>query len=526
MARSRSGSEAELRACLRNLTSLLALPALWTGRSPGEVALALFEALEAVLTLEVCLLREFNADQPAAVNCLRILGQAPCAPSAAWAPFAEACQRQVQAVEVIDSPRGSLRVARTQMSYGTPQVTLWVGAREPGFPTDTQYAYLVAAASLAATGLHTARLMEERESAARAKDEFLAMLGHELRNPLAPIATALSLIERKRLDAVEHERQIIQRQFNQLRRLVDDLLDVARVTKGKIDLQKQRVEARRVMLEAIEAAQPLFEERNHTLRAIFPAASLYIDADPVRLQQIMGNLLGNAAKYTPPGGVISVSATQEAQRLRVDVQDNGIGMEPDLLPRVFDLFMQGHASLDRAGGGLGIGLALVRMLVKLHGGEVQAASAGSGTGSTFSFWLPLCSNGEAQGRKDESLDRNMLSTKRILIVDDNEDAAASMALLLQTFGQEVKVASQGAAALALLESFKPALMLIDIGLPDMDGYELARRVQARGGDLPYLVAVTGYGQPEDRRRSDQAGIGVHLTKPVDLDALLAVVVRA
>jgi signal transduction histidine kinase/CheY-like chemotaxis protein len=518
----------ELRACLRNLTSLLALPALWTGRNPNQIALALFEALEAVLALDICFLREYDVDQPEAVNALRVPGKPASAPAGRWVPFTEACQRQVQPVEVIDSPHGPLRVARTQMSYGSPQVTLWVGTREPGFPTDTQYAYLVAAASLAATGLHTARLMEERENVARAKDEFLAMLGHELRNPLAPIATALSLIERKGLAEVERERQIIQRQFTQLSRLVDDLLDVARVTKGKIDLQRQRVEVRRMMLEAVETAQPLLEQRKHALRLDIPSPDLLIEADPVRLQQIIGNLLGNAAKYTPQGGVIRVSAAAESARVRIEVQDNGIGLEPKLLPRVFDLFMQGPASLDRAGGGMGIGLALVKTLVRLHGGEVQAASDGPGTGSKFTVWLPLCARTEVQGDATEKkLPRSMQPSKRILIVDDNDDAASSMALLLQAFGQEVRVASHAEAALALMESFRPTLMLIDIGLPDMDGYELASRIQAKGGDrAPFLVAVTGYGQPDDRRRSEKAGIGLHLTKPVDLDALLAVVNQA
>ena len=364
------------------------------------------------------------------------------------------------------------------------------------------------------------------EQANRAKDEFLAMLGHELRNPLAPITTALHLMRLHAGGAMEKERQVIERQVDHLSRLVDDLLDVSRIMRGKIELKRRRVEILEVLNKAIEMASPLYEQRRHRLAIDVTTSGLVVDVDAVRLAQVISNLLTNAAKYTEVGGEVSVRAERAGNEVILTVRDNGIGIAPEMLPRIFDLFVQDHQALDRSLGGLGLGLAIVRSLVTAHGGRVTAASEGKGKGSTFSIAIPAAPDMAATDRPAAPRARSSGNNKvrpeprRILVVDDNNDAAELLAMALGMLGHSTRVAPDGPTALTMAEEFDPEIALLDIGLPVMDGYELARRLR----DDPKreglrLIAVTGYGQETDRKQSKAAGFDAHMVKPVELAAL-------
>ena len=364
------------------------------------------------------------------------------------------------------------------------------------------------------------------EEASRAKDEFLAMLGHELRNPLAPLVTALHLMKLRAPESLERERTLIERQVKNLSRLVDDLLDVSRIARGKVELRREPVELGAVVAQGIETASPLVESRRHRLTVDVPGWGMQIVADPTRLAQVVANLLTNAAKYTDPGGHLRVHARTEDGTLLLQVSDDGIGIAPDLLPHVFDRFFQGRQGSDRAQGGLGLGLALVKSLVEMHGGTVRAESPGPGKGSTFSVRLPLPANPEARtgdGRRvGEPRVRVPRVRLRVLLVDDNVDAAESLRDFFGLLGHEVQVAHDGPGALRLAGEWAPDLALLDIGLPGMDGYELARQLRAVASDA-YLVAATGYGQEADRRAAREAGFDRHLVKPLGVDELEAMV---
>lgn len=373
------------------------------------------------------------------------------------------------------------------------------------------------------TDLSNAR--REAESASRAKDEFLAMLGHELRNPLAPILTALQLLRLRGGEAVERERTVIERQVHHLVRLVDDLLDVSRVTRGKVVLRRERVELAEVVAKSIELASPLLEQRGHHLTVEVARQGLALEADPTRLAQVFSNLLTNAAKYTEPGGRITVQGAREGDALVVKVRDNGTGISAEMLPRIFDLFFQERQELDRSQGGLGLGLAIARSLAAQHGGTIHADSEGRGQGSTFTVRLPSLEAGaevsaavsaEAEAPRQEAVP----VPHRVLIVDDNRDAADVLAEALDMLGCETRVTYDGPSALQVAPTFRPELALLDIGLPVMDGYELAKhlRTQRPDGGLQ-LVAVTGYGQESDRLRSKEAGFDAHLVKPIDFNTL-------
>jgi signal transduction histidine kinase len=367
-------------------------------------------------------------------------------------------------------------------------------------------------------------LRAQAETANLAKDEFLAMLGHELRNPLAPIVTALQLLRlRDHSGAGRKEREVIERQVNHLARLVDDLLDVSRIARGKMDLDRRPVELSAVVANAIEVASPLFEERRQHLDVHVPAG-LPLDADEPRLMQVISNLLTNASKYTPRGGHVEVSGRRDGEDVELSVCDDGVGIAPDMLSRVFEMFSQERQSIDRAAGGLGLGLAIVKNLVKLHGGSVLARSDGPGRGSEFLVRMPAHdASVSTAARADASEARKTPVTTthgRILIVDDNPDAAEMLREWVEGAGSEVRIAHDGPAALSIAEEFVPDILLLDIGLPVMDGYEVARRIRQhatlRGVKL---VALTGYGQHTDRVRSAEAGFDAHLVKPVDLDTL-------
>ena len=371
------------------------------------------------------------------------------------------------------------------------------------------------------------------EAANRAKDEFLAMLGHELRNPLAPIVTALQLMRLRGGDYAEKERAVIERQTNHLVALVDDLLDVSRVAEGKIELRRKPVEIADVVARAIETASPLIEQKRHVLEIDVPATGLAVMADAGRCAQAVANLLTNAAKYTEPGGRLAVSARREEGEVVLSVRDTGIGISAAMLASVFDLFVQERQALSRSQGGLGLGLTIARSMIALHGGSVQAHSDGIGCGSTFTVRLAaLAALEDAPDRLPTQAPPALAltATERpssglaVMVVDDNEDAARALGEALEFQGHEVKVVFSAPEALALAARFRPDVGLLDIGLPGMDGYELAVRLREQpGGESLRLIAVTGYGQDSDRRRAAEAGFDQHLTKPVDprvLDGLL------
>jgi PAS domain S-box-containing protein len=363
--------------------------------------------------------------------------------------------------------------------------------------------------------------IERARLADRRKDEFLAMLGHELRNPLAPITTALELMVLKDASALKKERDVIRRQVEHLSRLIDDLLDVSRITSGKIQLNRQVLQISAVLAKAIEMTSPLLEKRMQRLAIDVPRDGLAVDADPTRLGQVFQNLLTNAAKYSDPGSHIALRARRDADRVVVEVIDHGIGIAPDLLPRLFDLFVQGERALDRAQGGLGIGLAIARSLCELHGGAITAASSGIGAGSTFTVALPIETRAAplAPGRRGDR--PRSAHAMRVLVVDDNVDAAQTLHDFLATLGHEPAIAHDGVAALQLAGSFKPEVAMLDIGLPVMDGYELARKLREQlGPGKLRLIAVTGYGQDSDRARARDAGFDHHLVKPIAFDALM------
>ncbi len=384
----------------------------------------------------------------------------------------------------------------------------------------------------AAVAIENARLYKELREADRRKDEFLATLAHELRNPLAPIRNSLQILKMPHLDVptAERTREMMERQVHHLVRLVDDLLDVSRVMRGKVELRREQVELAPVVARAVETTQPLIESQRHDLRIRLPDESLALDADPVRLAQVVGNLLANAAKYTEPNGRIWLTARREGNAVVLSVRDAGIGIAPDMLTKVFDLFVQADQAADRSQGGLGIGLTLVRSLVEMHGGTVEARSPGLGSGSEFVVRLPLASVQPAdpgpRGKDAHPGQATPPSGHRLLVVDDNQDAANSLALLLSLQGHEVRVAHDGRAALELLNGYRPEVIFLDIGMPGMDGYEVARRVRRqRGLEAVRLAALTGWGQQEDRRRSAEAGFDHHLVKPVDPNALEEVLSR-
>ena len=366
-----------------------------------------------------------------------------------------------------------------------------------------------------------AELLAEFTAASRAKDEFLAMLGHELRNPLSPIVTSLQLMRMRAEPAALREREIIERQVEHLVRLVDDLMDVSRVTRGKIDLKIESVDIARPLEKAVEMASLLLEQRRHRLDVEIEPGIVW-DGDPVRLAQVVSNLLTNAARYTEPGGHVVLRAAREGDRLRIAVADDGIGMAPELRAQVFDLFFQGKRNIDRAEGGLGIGLALVKNIVDLHGGEVEARSAGKGLGSEFVVLLPLAAPGRGVLPAVAAAPAAATAGRRVMVVDDNVDGAETLARLLAAHGHEVRVFHEPIAALAATAAFRPDLAVLDIGLPVLDGYELARRMRALLGAHPCrMVALTGYGQQADKARSEQAGFERHLVKPVNPDLVVA-----
>jgi signal transduction histidine kinase/CheY-like chemotaxis protein len=397
-------------------------------------------------------------------------------------------------------------------------------------------ALLVELAQRAALALDNARLYADAqaaraqsETANRVKDEFLAMLGHELRNPLAPIVTALHLMARRGGQESAMERRIIERQVAHLLRLVDDLLDVSRIARGKIQLSLERLRIQSVVDRALEITQPALERRALPVAVSLPKEPVFVNGDAVRLAQVLANLLTNAAKFTPGDARIAINVRVDGESVEIVVADHGSGISPDLLPRVFDLFTQGEQGMDRHAGGLGLGLAIVKTLVTLHGGTVSAASDGIGRGATFTVRLPIA---QQEALPDVSAPPPAAIARhsgRVLLVDDNVDAAELLQVVLVDAGYEVRTAYDGPSALASLDNFTPDVALLDIGLPGMDGYELAGRLRAdprlRSMRPLRLVALTGYGREHDRARALATHFDEHLVKPVSAEDLLATMAK-
>jgi signal transduction histidine kinase len=377
-----------------------------------------------------------------------------------------------------------------------------------------------------AIAIENAQLYLELREADRRKDEFLATLAHELRNPLAPIRNALQVLKMPSLDEsiAQQSKEMIERQVHHLVRLVDDLLDVSRVMRGKTELRKETVELSSIVARAVETAQPLIDAQEHKLTITLPTDSLLLNADPVRLTQVIGNMLTNAAKYSEPNGCIWLKAQREGDEAVLSVRDTGIGIAPEMLPHIFELFVQVDYAATRSQGGLGIGLTLVKNLVEMHLGTIEARSEGLGKGSEFVMRLPLTTLKRKEPSGQENSEQQPGTTSfghRLLVVDDNKDAATSLAMLLKLQGHEVRMAHNGSDALEIVTDYQPDMIFLDIGMPGMDGFEVARRIRRQPGSKRIeLVALTGWGQQEDRRRSAEAGFDHHIVKPPDR-ALLA-----
>ena len=370
----------------------------------------------------------------------------------------------------------------------------------------------------------TRAYLHEREQADRRKDEFLATLAHELRNPLAPIRNWVNVL---RLSGpTEQENRIwdlMDRQVSHMVRLVDDLMELSRITRGKIELRMEAMELAPIVAAAVEASRPLIESARHTFTVALPDAPMIVRADAVRLAQVISNLLNNAVKYTDEGGAIALTVRQEGREAVLSVKDTGIGITATALPQVFDMFVQADGNDRRARSGLGIGLTLVRSIVRMHGGRVEAHSAGPGKGSEFVVRLPLSTMVPAPAESDVLPMRRYRGMTRVLVVDDNHDAADSLGALIGMLGADVRVAYDGRTALELFDAFRPAAVFLDLGMPDIDGYEVAHQIRSRPGARDtVLVALTGWGQERDRRRSAEAGFNRHLAKPADVETLQSV----
>ena len=450
-------------------------------------------------------LRAFYKPWSRLIDYLTIIGVVMVASFAVTAFFAAWLQSSIT-VPILEVARVAREVI-TQRDYS-------LRARKT---TDDEIGELVDSfnAMLAEAG----RRAEALREADQRKDEFLATLAHELRNPLAPLRNALEILRIAKADPAvsEKARAMMERQLAQMVRLVDDLIDVSRITTGKLAIHRQPLELQSVIRDAIEIARPYIESRRHTLEVSMPETPLASNGDPTRLAQVFSNLLNNAAKYTEPGGRISISLAEEGTQAVIRVRDNGIGLEPASLARIFDMFVQVDRSLERSQAGLGVGLTLAKKLVTLHGGSIAASSGGVGQGSEFEVRLPLSSATlPPPGTPGRIMDGMAARARRVLIADDNADFATSLAALLRDRGHDVRVVHDGAEALAAAREFNPDFVFLDIGMPRVHGYEVARRLRSDPGTSGcFLVAVTGWGQDDDRKRAREAGFDRHLVKPAD-----------
>lgn len=497
-----------LRRCLRDLVALTALPSSCIGRSLDESLDILIDALPTALDCELVYL--WVPGQPPHERALLRRRQPTPAQLA-----------EIRAITTSDGggTRATVAIAGEMWRYISAHVPmgetpgrLLVG-RQTAFDEETDRVLLRTAANLLGSIVDNANALE----VARRKDDFLAMLGHELRNPLAPIVTAVDLL--KYNPTADREREIIERHSQHLVRIVDDLLDISRVTRGHVELRREHVTLASVLQRAVEIAAPLVNRHRHHME-VEDAGGVIVQGDPIRLAQIFGNLLTNAAKFTPPGGRIAVLVTRSSGRVRVTVRDTGCGIASDQLQRIFEPFVQADRARDVLRGGLGLGLAIVKSLVERHGGSISVQSEGRGRGSAFTVELPIATEVPAGPKLSAAKPSDARAQVRVLVVDDDPDITVLLGEALQAQGFQTALANDGRSALATWRTFQPHAAVLDVGLPDIDGCELARTIRSEHGRQVALIAVTGYGQPTDRVRLSEAGFDCHFVKPVAIAQLV------
>jgi signal transduction histidine kinase/CheY-like chemotaxis protein len=505
-----SDGNARLRRCIRDLSALTALPSLCIGRTPEEALDTLVDALPTALD---CSLVYFVLPGPSEQE----------RGSLDRAPLGDAQLQQVRAASTADADGADgtvfiggekLWCLEAEVPLADQRGRLLVGRRSP-LDAETDRMLVRTAANLVGTIVQSANVLE----VARRKDDFLAMLGHELRNPLAPIVTAVELL--KLNPSATRERDVIERHAQHMVRIVDDLLDISRVTRGQIELRREHVPLSSILQRAMEMASPLVTRSRHQLH-IADAGGAVVQGDPIRLAQVFGNLLTNAAKFTPPGGHIAVEVERAPDRVRVVVRDNGCGIAKDQQQRIFEPFVQADRARDVLRGGLGLGLAIVRNLVVRHGGNIRLRSEGRGTGAEFTVELPTVNASSGSTSTSPRSPSETRAGVRVLVVDDNTDIAELLSEALQGKGFQTAVANDGKNALLSWREFLPHAGVFDVGLPDVDGYDVARAVRAEYGTEACLIAMTGYGQPTDRTRAADAGFDRHMVKPVSLEELVSV----
>ena len=508
--RSSEGQIGRLHRCIRDLAALNALPSMCVGRSPEEALDVIMDALPTALDCELIFLT-LPGSPPK--DRARLAGHEVAEAQLPSLKAALANASDMSNALAIPGTR-SLWCLQVELPIGTGVGQLVAGRSRPLDP-ETDRVLVRSAANLVGTTLESANVLE----IAHRKDEFLAMLGHELRNPMAPIITAVELLSR--YPEAAREQKVIERQARHLARLVDDLLDISRVTRGHIELKKEQVPLSVVLERAVELASPLVSQRRHTL-SVEAAEGVTLQGDPVRLAQVFGNLLTNAAKFTAPEGRIEVLVERGPERVRVTVRDNGRGIERQHLAKIFEPFVQTDGKHDAARGGLGLGLAIVKNLVECHGGSVSVESRGEGQGSSFTVELPTVTPVEQRERPATRRAPTEHFGVRVLVVDDNVEIAQLLSEALALEGFSTVMAHDAHAALQTWRKFGPQAAVLDLGMPELDGYELARRLRAEHGQAPILIAATGYGQPQDKRRAVDAGFDCHLVKPISVHDLVSV----
>jgi signal transduction histidine kinase/ActR/RegA family two-component response regulator len=492
---------ARLHRCIRDLVALQALPSMCVGRTPAETLQLVFDALPTVLSADIVY--------------LAVPGTPPV--ERAWARGREVPVADVATARgplPSDGKVGEFHCFDAEVPVGAARGRLVAGRGVPLDPA-TDRVLVRTAANLVGTTLETANVLDT----ARRKDEFMAMLGHELRNPLAPILTAVELLARR--PEVAREQQVIERNTRHLTRLVDDLLDISRVTRGHVELRSEHVSLASVLERAVDIAAPLMKRQGHTLD-LGDASGIVLKGDAVRLAQVFGNLLTNAAKFTQAGGRIEVKIERRTSHVRVSVKDNGRGIAAEHLARIFEPFVQIDRKRDALRGGLGLGLAIVHDLVHHHGGTIAVQSDGPGRGTTFTVELPTLSVTPESIVTPETATKVPRKSVRVLVVDDNIDVADLLSEALRFEGFETAVEHDARAALETWRTFSPHAAVFDMGLPEVDGCELAKKVRAQHGRAPVLIAATGYGQPRDRERAADAGFDCHFVKPVSIQDLVLV----
>ena len=499
-----------LQRCIRDLAALNALPSMCVGRTPAEALAIVLDALPTALICDLVYM-VLPGSPPTERGRLRgrALSESQLAEMAAvTATDADGTDAQVFLAG------GTFWCLEAEIPIGGARGRLLAGRGEP-LDSETDRVLVRAAANIVGTILETANVLE----VAQRKDDFLAMLGHELRNPLAPILTAVELLARN--SGAARERSVIERHTRHLARIVDDLLDISRVTRGHIELRNELVSLGSVLERAVEIASPLIARKRHQLH-VEGADDVTLRGDPVRLAQVFSNLLANAAKFTPSGGKIEVLLERLAGRARITVRDDGCGIARDQMARIFEPFVQADRERDALQGGLGLGLAIVSSLVQRHGGTISVHSDGRGRGAAFTVELPTAAGAQPAHAIVRTRPSRPRSEVRVLVVDDNVDVADLLSEALEDEGFKTSVAHDGHEALARWRSFLPHAGVLDVGMPGLDGYALAKSLRAEHGRGATLIAATGYGQPTDRLRAADAGFDCHLVKPVSIQDLVVV----